>query len=102
MAESVIVRSGQVGAASLFACAARGDVNIFSGHLCGWCLGSGDGTLVKIGDVYVLSSHTACLDAVRREQGGARAGKVNFVSGDCCCYERMGDNENCPVHGGAK
>lgn len=70
----------QIGASSLFSLAARGE------RICGFCMNSGVGDLVKVGDYLVLASHQACVSAAQK---------------NCCCLDPIhpGDNKACPVHG---
>lgn len=76
-----------VGLASIFATQARA----VDTHVCGWCLESGEGSLVMIGQVVVLDSHKCCMDAVTGYQAPA----------ECACYDPIhpGDNPNCPKCG---
>lgn len=60
-------------------------------HVCGWCLGSGKGNLIKLGNMLVLDSHVDCVAEVQQ----------NNVD-ECRCLDPFhpGDDSSCPVHGG--
>lgn len=85
-------KDGLVGGGSLFLSFTTSD-NEAQDHVCGWCLERGKGTLVRVGHVFILSSHDECQKTV----GG-------YVPGTCSCRDPLhpGDDPNCPVHGGAK
>jgi hypothetical protein len=76
----------QSGTASIFATLAREPKTA----ICGWCLESGDGTLIHIGDALVLDSHPECRHAAEQ-----------FFT-PCTCLKREGDNSLCPKHGWKK
>lgn len=71
------------GPAALFAVLTRQET-----HVCGWCLEQGYGSLKYLNGSLVLESHDGCMTAAGIYQGA-----------QCCCYERVGDNPACPVHG---
>jgi hypothetical protein len=71
----------QSGAASLFATAAREPQT----QVCGWCLKSGVGTLIHVNGSLILDSHNACRSAAKEQ------------TGRCLCFEKAGDNKDCPV-----
>lgn len=80
--------SYKVGSASLFAGHARGST---ARYLCDWCGKPGESREAAVlVDGYLLpADHRACQETVK--SAGERA---------CCCFEFMGDNADCPVHGG--
>lgn len=70
--------------ASFFASKARS----VPAHICTWCMESGQGRLVFVNGRLVLDSHQECMTSAAGNQGG-----------QCCCFEKAGDNDKCPVHG---
>lgn len=80
--------SYKVGSASLFAAHARGNA---ARYLCDWCgkAGTSREPAVLVEGYLLPADHLTCQKTVK--SAGERA---------CCCFELMGDNSDCPVHGG--
>lgn len=73
-------------AASLFACVARQSAAI---SVCGWCGEPSSETVRVVENYEIPRDHIHCARQVRE---AARA--------FCVCFELVGDNSDCPVHGG--
>jgi hypothetical protein len=75
------------GPASLFSAAARQPLPTEPNQAtCLWCFAKGPGKLIDINGYVVLDSHQDCIH------------KANLAE-KCACFEKIGDNKDCLVHG---
>lgn len=75
------------GAASLFASIAR---QAPQETKCEWCGEAGGPNGRYVAGFYIPEGHVNCIH------------NAKLASQQCCCFEFVGDNARCPVHGGQK